>query len=175
MNLTDLNDLAQNAICPSCGAVGGHDHNSDRQDPSLSCRTCGECWDVSAPTRISSLILKHGITCEATFVPGRPEGWAPGSYAYRATLALGDKRLTVPFHMGPAHKCPPSALDVLSCCLSDAMGVEGETFESWAGNFGYDADSIKALKTFNACREIAHNLALFLGDHFDTFRNAEMP
>lgn len=38
---------------------------------------------------------------------------------------------------------------------ADCSGVRyGETFEDWAPDYGYDSDSLKALKIFEACQEI---------------------
>lgn len=48
----------------------------------------------------------------------------------------------------------PELDDVLQCLLSDASMVRhGQTFEEWAGDFGYDTDSRKAEKCFNNCRD----------------------
>ena len=38
----------------------------------------------------------------------------------------------------------------LYCFISDAVAAE-ESFEDFCANFGYDNDSIKALKTYKAC------------------------
>ena len=45
---------------------------------------------------------------------------------------------------------PPAAAAVLYCLLSDA-GAADQSFADWAGDFGYDTDSCKALATYEAC------------------------
>jgi hypothetical protein len=48
----------------------------------------------------------------------------------------------------------PSLDDVLHCFVMDAQGVgDGQTFEDWAADYGYEVDSREAEKSFNACRD----------------------
>lgn len=51
-------------------------------------------------------------------------------------------------------KLSPTAYDVLAC-LSP---LQEDTLEEFCASFGYDVDSITALKTFDACREQDRNL-----------------
>jgi len=49
----------------------------------------------------------------------------------------------------------PELLDVLDCLVSDAGCVcNGETFEEFADNLGYDSDSRQAETTFHTCRDM---------------------
>lgn len=49
---------------------------------------------------------------------------------------------------------PPTVDEVLWSLVSDASGVRhGQTFDEWAGEYGYDTDSRKAEKAFNSCRD----------------------
>lgn len=58
---------------------------------------------------------------------------------------------------------PPCAADVLYCLLNDRSAV-GQTFEQWAGNYGYDTDSRAAERIYNACIVNANKLdAIFSG------------
>lgn len=57
---------------------------------------------------------------------------------------------------------PPTLAEVLDCMASDALCL-GMTFEEWADEFGYDADSRKAEQTFNRCVEQSKSLRLLLG------------
>lgn len=52
---------------------------------------------------------------------------------------------------------PPTAAGVLYCLLSDAEAVD-MSFMDWAGELGYDTDSIKARNTYDRCCEIGHAL-----------------
>lgn len=58
----------------------------------------------------------------------------------------------------------PNPLDVLHSLNSDADVLNYPTFEDWAGDFGYDADSRSAEATYRACLEIALKLRAALGD-----------
>lgn len=52
-----------------------------------------------------------------------------------------------------AKRIVPSILDVVSNLLMDG-DVNGQSFEDWASNFGYDVDSRKAEKIYLACQDI---------------------
>jgi hypothetical protein len=52
----------------------------------------------------------------------------------------------------------PKALDVLYSLINDASVLDHGSFESWAGDYGYDTDSRSAEATYRAC--LAHALAL---------------
>lgn len=94
---------------------------------------------------------------------------------WRVTLYSGDrKRMSVYFSMGAGlNGKEPEAADVLGSLASDSASA-GESFESWASEYGYDADSRKAEKTWKACRQIATKLQKFLGaDGFAALLNAE--
>jgi|SRR5579864_391102 len=101
-----------------------------------------------------------------------PEDWTPGTHAYKVTLRLGRRTLTVPFFMGPAHCKEPTAADVLSCLVSDAFAGE-QSFEEFCSDFGYDVDSRKAEATWRACAKTAPKLRRFLSEHFDAVAHAE--
>jgi hypothetical protein len=58
----------------------------------------------------------------------------------------------------------PDACDVLHSLLMDAEAIDCATFEEWADNFGYDADSRSAEATYRACLEIGLKLRAGLGD-----------
>lgn len=66
----------------------------------------------------------------------------------------------------------PDAADVLYCLCSDADVLYSGNFEEWASEFGYDADSRKAKRTYQACMRTAHNLLGLLGDRFQELRDA---
>ena len=69
-------------------------------------------------------------------------------------------------------KFKPSLTDVLPCLLSDGSAYfDRSTFEEWAGDLGYDADSIKALDTYNACNKIGRVLSRnFNGQELECLR-----
>lgn len=63
---------------------------------------------------------------------------------------------------GPALE--PKIEDVVWSLVSEADVLEYPTFESWASEYGYDADSRKAEKIYRACLETALKLRAALGD-----------
>lgn len=54
---------------------------------------------------------------------------------------------------------PPDAAGVLWSLLIDSS-AENIGFADWCDQYGFSADSIKALKTYHACQETARNLRL---------------
>lgn len=64
----------------------------------------------------------------------------------------------------PYTPTPPTRAEVLDNLASEADGIESTRgFEDWAGEFGYDTDSRKALATYEACLKSARSLRDFLG------------
>lgn len=95
------------------------------------------------------------------------------STGYTVTLKYKGRQLTVPFYMGAAHTDEPTAAAVLSCLLMDSESVRhGQTFEEWARDLGYDPDSRKAERTFNACVQSSNKLTRLLGDDYQAFVEA---
>lgn len=77
-------------------------------------------------------------------------------------------RLTFPFWNSQHDSLAgnePTAYDVLACISSDLGCPQG--FEEFCSEYGYDQDSIKAMKTFTRCRTFSVKLNAF-------FENEEM-
>ena len=107
-------------------------------------------------------------------IPDRPDSleWVKGARHWLACMSIPStgKRFQVYYSQGPAHKNPPQAHEVLYCLQANCIGVEnGQTFEEWANEYGYDEDSRKAERTYNACVDTAKRLKEFLGFHWETF------
>lgn len=58
----------------------------------------------------------------------------------------------------------PGAANVVASLISDSDVLNYGKFEEWARDFGYDADSISAEKTYRACLEIALQVRAGLGE-----------
>lgn len=58
----------------------------------------------------------------------------------------------------------PSLADVLYSLVLDGGAIEHPTYESWASEYGYDADSRKGEATYRECLEIGLRLRAALGD-----------
>lgn len=67
----------------------------------------------------------------------------------------------------------PEPAEVLAACCADGLEAQESAFEDWAGNFGYDADSRKAEKIYNQCREQYFNVIRLIGQE-NTERMAEL-
>lgn len=71
----------------------------------------------------------------------------------------------VAFFQGSSHTSPPRFSDVVECLLLDALGVVDTTFEDWANEYGYSADSIKARDIYLACVNTRGRLAPVMRDY----------
>ena len=67
---------------------------------------------------------------------------------------------------------PPVLADVMSSIVLDASALD-EPFHSWAHEFGYDEDSIKAKKLYETCHEIGFKAKpLFSSPEWEAIREA---
>lgn len=127
---------------------------------------------------LANRISAHRITARAVpdtdFTPR--DDWDRGSRHWKVTLSRPDyaypghrRTLTVPFHTGSGlGPKPPKAVQVLACLLLDATGVAwGQSFEDWAGEYGYDTDSRKAEETYRQVIRQTEELRNFLLDRDD--------
>jgi hypothetical protein len=137
--------------------------NRDEKDPSLN-------WKVK--------ITRGGQTLETDYTQG--VGHLPGynfglskKYDYREHVTQAAEKgvwsaslanQTNGLLWGAKKLAPPPLADVLYSLASDADVLDHPTFESWASDFGYDADSRKAEATYRACLEIALKLRAMIGD-----------
>ena len=100
---------------------------------------------------------------------GRDEdGWEHN--AYKVTLHYQGRQMTTRFRTGLGWDREPSASDVLESLLSDAAGIEnlrdGDSFEEWAAEYGYDPDSREAEKIYRAVESQTKKLERLLGDDY---------
>ena len=78
----------------------------------------------------------------------------------------GFRQMTIPFSQGLAHTESPKLDSVLDCLLTDSIGVDGVIFEDFCSEFGYDEDSIKAKKVYEACKKNSKKLKNLLGSTY---------
>lgn len=72
---------------------------------------------------------------------------------------LAERKRTIPNH--------PTLADVVNCIVSDAQAVaDGQSFEDFAADMGWDEDSRKAEKCYHGCRD-AYFALVRLGADFD--------
>ena len=63
--------------------------------------------------------------------------------------------------MGPIK---PNTLDVIHSLLMDGEAINYDSFEEWAGSFGFDPDSKKAEAVYRTCLDFGLKLRNALGD-----------
>lgn len=68
----------------------------------------------------------------------------------------------------------PDLPGVLECLSLDWSGVEGQTFEDWASEYGYDTDSRKAERTYRTVLEQANIGRRAFGDAFAVLTSGEI-
>ena len=78
----------------------------------------------------------------------------------------GFRQMTIPFSQGLYFTESPKLDSVLDCLLNDSIGVDGVIFEDFCSEFGYDEDSIKAKKVYEACKKNSKKLKNLLGSTY---------
>lgn len=116
---------------------------------------------------IRYFIRENRIRLESEMVGDNPhfdsgDNWQ--GYHYKVTLKRPGKQLTTFFSMGIGLDHEPTVEEVLDCLASDSCGIDCcTTFEEWCGNYGYDSDSRKAHRLYQAVKRQHGKLIAFLG------------
>jgi hypothetical protein len=101
-------------------------------------------------TELTRFLQTHRVTASAERVSENPNIMTDfDGQHWKVTLRANGRtrQLTTYFSQGWAHTQAPTAGDVLDCLAMDAASVENaRSFEDWASELGYDADSRKAEK-----------------------------
>ena len=114
---------------------------------------------------IQGFIDRHGLTAEVDWADSNPNmDDAREMTHWLVTIHAEDRTMAVPFSQGLAHTGEPELDDVLDCLASDAATVDNaRSFEDWAGDLGYDEDSRRAYRTYEAIQRQAGELRQLLG------------
>jgi hypothetical protein len=117
---------------------------------------------------IQSFITRNAIRMTSEWADENPNmaDMPAGSSHYKCTFRKGSKQMTVYFSQGPAICREPTAKDVLDCLASDAT-ADLTSFEDFCSEFGYDVDSRRAERTFNAIKRQTEKLQRFLNGTFE--------
>lgn len=100
------------------------------------------------------------------------DDWQKQANSYRVKLRYRGRQLSVDYWMGVGLSGDPDAESVLECLLSDAIAGQ-DTFEGFCMEFGYNEDSRKAKRIYDACVRMRNKLERLLGDDFDDFLESE--
>ena len=126
-------------------------------------------------------IKKNKLSITSKRADGTPSNWSKDSKSWLCSVQRGEhigecnfRVMSFEYHTGSAIEGPPKLADLLYCLAMDASAKEEECFEDWAENLGYDTDSRKAEKTYQACLKNADDLCYLLGnDAFNTLLECE--
>lgn len=118
---------------------------------------------------ISEFIAQHGITLSNRQIDARSDRemneWDARASHWRCTLRYQKRGMTVTYSMGSAHHGEPAITDVLDCIASDVSSlINAGDFEEWAGEYGYDTDSRRALSMYKAIEKQKVQLTHLLSD-----------
>lgn len=118
-------------------------------------------YDETMPDDHDHILESMGVICSAVRVTDRPDGLMsdiPGANHYRVLVKRHNIEFMLYFSKGSALTGEPKLSEVMYSLLSDAYDVEGNGFEEWADNYGFDTDSRRAERMFKACQKTLLNL-----------------
>lgn len=91
-------------------------------------------------------------------------------HTYRLRLRFNGQEAQFTYFQGVRNLTPPTAEGLIYCLIMDAEALD-YPFGEWCDNFGYNSDSIKDRKTYDACQENGFKLRRVLGqDKIDKLR-----
>lgn len=131
---------------------------------------------------IQEFIEKTDLKFSCKRINSRPDGLMDdrndGMRHFKTTIRNDRNSMVVYFSQGSAHTVDPTLADVLDCIASDIScigldySVNGNDFEQWARDYGYDTDSISALKVYKSILKQSKGLARILDSaDYDTLLN----
>ena len=157
--------------------------------------------NIEQKKAIDALLQENNITYIARYVGEtvRDNEWQCD--AWRASFAAGKSRFETDYYTGLGHRKPvkgaenrigskypkssigyaawqkayvkpiaPCPADVLYSLVLDSSAID-TSFDYWCSDYGYDADSISALNTYQACCKIAKELRqVFTNAQIETLR-----
>lgn len=91
------------------------------------------------------------------------------THAGKSITTEYSKGLRHVFKNGPKEGLPIPAMphEVMGSLIMEGIGVEGQTFEDWANDFGYNTDSRKAYATWQQILDNTNRLRGLWGSNWD--------
>ena len=115
---------------------------------------------------IMDRVAEHGLRITATPADDNPAMQDSGNmdhWRVRLRSKYG-RSMSFVFSKGFGHHgARPTAVEVLDCLASEAAGIENASdFEDWAAEYGYEADSRRAERTYKTTVQQAESLRRLL-------------
>ena len=120
------------------------------------------------------ILLAMGVQMTSTHIAERTDStgsqWDKSASHFAITFTRGSRSFSVEFSQGSAHRGHPDLTDVLQGLLMDTSDVD-QDFNDWAESLGYDTDSRRAERAFNACKkELADLERMFNAQELEDLR-----
>jgi hypothetical protein len=117
---------------------------------------------------LAEFVQKHRIRMKVKPASSNPamqdDEWSRGAHHWLCTLTVGKRDMQVHFSQGSAIQGAPTVEHVLSSLGLDAASyLNARSFEDWAADLGYDADSRKAERTYRLVAKETKALERLLG------------
>lgn len=119
-----------------------------------------------------TLIEKYDLKIEIEKIPFRKDihqsTWDKDAKHFSFTLYIPygehNGKMIGFYSQGSGIKERPTTIDILNALRLDTEGIQDVEFESWANEYGYDTDSMKAFEIWKSCKFEAKNLLKLLGN-----------
>lgn len=102
----------------------------------------------------------------------KQDEWQQKANGFRVELKYQGRQYTLDFWQGKGITADPTAESVLKCLLCDCQLAQ-DSFEDFCANLGYDTDSRKAFRVYQACKRENKRLRRLLGDDFEAFLHSD--
>ena len=113
--------------------------------------------------KITSQITKSRGPRVGAAMAHRGDDWRDTATEWTVVLVFQGRQMSLNYYTGSGVKEAPTTASVVNNLALDAHGATySETFEEWAAEFGYDEDSRKAERIYNACKLQAKRLGVLL-------------
>lgn len=101
-----------------------------------------------------------GVTDVMNLTDEEKDLWSHSHQKYSCSIECNEKEFTVDYYSSSW----PRDDNILYSVVMDAEAGGYETFEEFCDNYGYSSDSIKAMKTYQACKDMRQTLLDTVGE-----------